>query len=475
MTLAQELFGPLWKFWEQKLRAAGVSALDYAQLVTYLLFLKLDHERSQRPGNLAVRVVSKGLDWPSLTSKTGDELERQFSKVLQECGKKHPDPRMQIKRTVFRKAELPIHNPALLAALIVDQIGSRTWRSIPPESLQGMYALLMEKAAADFQIGSGQTLTPLALGSAVIDCLRPTEEDTVLDPACGTGSLLVAAFRAMEAVGVSFPREAIRGVDWAPEMCRFATMNLLLARGARFDEAPPIQQLDALAPSSSDRPTIVVCNPPFNSTAPIPDGRSDFIVNTSSYQLSFLQHIVLSLPIGGRAAVVVPDNILFGGGGELIVRKWLLQQCDVHTLLRLPTNIFARGGVKTNVLFFTKTAPRNDSAPATEEVWIYDFRTGQNFKAKQNPLKRGDLEEFVRLYHADRREQTKRFRVFSYDDLLKRDLNLDITWPIDEAAELHSPKRIAQDIADELSAAAELFSSLAAALPDDAPDQDDEQ
>ncbi|MGW4792401.1 HsdM family class I SAM-dependent methyltransferase, partial [Nonomuraea sp. NPDC004297] len=445
------------------------------QLVTYLLFLKLDHERSQRPGTLAVQVVSRGLDWPSLTSKTGDELERQFIKVLQECGKKHPDPRMQIKRRVFHKAELPIHNPALLAALIADQIGSRTWRSVPPESLQGMYALLIEKAATDFQIGSGQTLTPLALGSAVIDCLRPTEKDTVLDPACGTGSLLVAAYKAMAAAGISFPREAIMGVDWSPEMCRFATMNLLLARGSRFDEPPPVQQLDALASPSSSRPTVAVCNPPFNSTAPSPDGRSDFIVNTSSYQLSFLQHIVLSLPIGGRAAIVVPDNILFGGTGDLIVRKWLLQQCHVHTLLRLPTNIFARGGVNTNVLFFTKTAPRNDSAPATKEVWIYDFRTGQNFKAKQNPLKREDLDEFVRLYHAEQRERTKRFRVFSHDDLLKRDLNLDITWPADEADELLSPKQIAQGIADELGAAAELFSSLAASLPDDAPDQDDEQ
>ncbi|MFI7038207.1 class I SAM-dependent DNA methyltransferase [Microbispora rosea] len=475
MTAARELFDPLWKFWEQKLRTAGVSALDYAQLVTYLLFLKLDHERSRRPGNFAVRVVSEGLDWPSLTSKSGDDLERQFGKVLQECGKKDPDPRMRIKRTVFRKAELPIHNPALLAALITDQIGSRTWRSIPSESLRGMYALLMEKAAADFQIGSGQTLTPLALGSAVIDCLRPTEEDTVLDPACGTGSLLVAAYRAMETAGVSFPREAISGVEWAPEMCRFATMNLLLARGMRFDEPPPVQELDALASPSSGRPTVVVCNPPFTSTAPVPDGRSDFIVNTSSYQLSFLQHIVLSLPIGGRAAVVVPDNILFGSGGDLSVRKWLLQQCDVHTLLRLPTNIFARGGVKTNVLFFTKAAPRNDSAPATKEVWIYDFRTGQNFKAKQNPLKREHLDEFVALYRAEQREQTERFRVFSHADLLERDLNLDITWPTGEADELLSPKRIAQEIADELTVAAELFASLAASLPDDASDQGDEQ
>jgi type I restriction enzyme M protein len=264
----------------------------------------------------------------------------------------------------------------------------------------------------------------------------------------------------------------LTGVDFDLSMCRFATMNYLLSTGLPFNSPPPVIAGNSLAENENGAPSVIVCNPPFKSTAPLPEGRKDLWVRSPSMQLNFLQHIARALPIGGRAAVFVPDNILFGGGADSSVRRRLLQEYDVHTLLRLPTGVFARGGVKVNVIFFDAVRPHANGTPATDQVWIYDFRSGLHFTATQNPLRRVDLDDFVECYdpgkpRAERRE-TDRFRAINYDQLAGRDFNVDIFWSNDTASvELQSPKEIAREIVDELNIALEEFTALAEELPDE--------
>jgi type I restriction enzyme M protein len=471
MTDGRGLFDELWKFYEQQLSAESVSAFGFAELVTYLLFLKIDDERSDRHLN-PVQVVPDGLGWSSLINKAGKVLDAQFRHVLQECGKLSSDPETLIRRAVFQDAAPPLRNPAKLSMLIKDVIGPRLWSTQPSESLAGMYTLLLEKASADFRIDSGQTLTPLPFVSAVVDCLVPTSSDTVLDPACGTGSFVAAAYEAMAVNGVRLESGAVKGLDFDVHMGRFATMNYLLRTRRPFNVPPPIKVENSLAAPYTGRPTIIVCNPPFRSTAPLPKGRADFLAVTPSMQLNFLQHIARALPIGGRAAVFVPDNILFRGGAEQTVRQWLFNHCDVHTLIRLPTGVFAQSGVKSNVLFFDRIDPRGHSIALTEKVWIYDFRTGRHYAAKQNPLRRADLDDFVQCYGSGKprteRKATARFRPVTYAELLGRGLNVDIFWPdVEVSLAMSSPKQIAREIVDDLSAALEEFSALADELPDD--------
>lgn len=472
MGQGQDLFNELWKFHEQQLAPEKVSPFDFAELVTCLLFLKIDDERVNRPFN-KVQVVPKGLGWQSLVSKTGSELEEQFRHVVQDCGKLDPDPKTLIRQTVFRSVPPELRcTPARLSSLMKDVIAVKTWGERAHADLREMYGLLMGKASAGFRIASGQTLTPLPFASAVVECLRPVSSDKVLDPACGTGTLMVAAQESMAQDQTRLEGGALTGADFDASMCRFATMNYLLSTGLPFDSPPPVTAANSLAKKEEGAPTVVVCNPPFRSTAPLPQGRTDLWVRTPSMQLNFLQHIARALPIGGRAAVFVPDSILFAGGSERIVRQNLLQEYDVHTLLRLPTGVFARAGVKANVIFFDAVRPRPDEVPATSQVWIYDFRSGLHFAATQNPLLPVDLENFVECYAPARlraeRSVTDRFKAVSYGDLVSRDFNMDILWVSDSSsAETQSPKAIAQEIVDDLAGALEEFAVLAEELPDD--------
>jgi type I restriction enzyme M protein len=443
-------------------------------LVTYLLFLEMDDERSRRPVN-RVQVVPDGLGWQSLVNKNGSVLEDQFRHVLQECGKLDPKPQAQVRQAVFRAAVPDLRcTPASLHSLIKDVIVDIRWIDQTRSDLRDMYRLLLEEASDDFQILSGQTLTPQPLALAVIDCLRPGSSDVVFDPACGTGSLLVAAQQSMARDEAPLPQGAVTGADFDPIMCRFATMNYMLSTGERFDSQPPVRVRNSLAEPEKGNPTVIVCNPPFRSTAPLPEGRTDLWARSGSMQLNFLQHIARSLPIGARAAVFVPDNILFAAGAEATVRRTLLEEYDVHTLLRLPTGVFARGGVKTNVIFFDAVRLRGDGSPVTSQVWIYDFRSGLHFAARQRPLRRSDLEDFERCYGCgqprENRTPTNRFRPVSYKQLAERQFNLDILWRDEtDPGEGVNPKDIALEIIDELTVALDEFKTLAAELPDASP------
>jgi type I restriction enzyme M protein len=340
-----------------------------------------------------------------------------------------------------------------------------------------------------------QYFTPRALISAMVDCIQPGPDDTVFDPACGTGGFLLAATQYI--IGRHGPHltpeqrnrlgtGAISGIELVDGTARLAAMNMLLHGIGRPNGPSLIQVRDSLAEPPRSYPSVVLANPPFGkkssitvigesgraSREDIAYSRNDFWVTTTNKQLNFVQHIASMLGVPGRAAVVVPDNVMFEGGAGETVRRRLLQQFDVHTLLRLPTGIFYAGGVKANVLFFDKKPARPEAA-WTSRLWVYDFRTGQHFTLKQNRLERQHLDDFVKCYRPgeprESRVETQRFRSFSYEDLLARDkVNLDITWlrdpSLEDADALLPPEVIAREIVDDLEAALSEFAAVAEAM-----------
>ena len=323
-----------------------------------------------------------------------------------------------------------------------------------------------------------------------MDVVRPAPGEAVNDPACGTGGFLLAAYdyeshhyELDKTQKQTLRHKALSGTALVAGVARLCVMNLFL-HGIGGEDSPIRDGIDALAQAPSTYYEVVLTNPPFGKKSSITvvseEGeetkealtyyRDDFWATTSNKQLNFLQHVKSLLKIHGRAAIVVPDNVLFEVGAGETVRRKLLHECDVHTLLRLPTGIFYAQGVKANVLFFDRK-PASET-PWTKKLWIYDFRTNQHFTLKTNPLKRSDLDDFVACYHAENRhvrKETERFKCFAYDELLKRDkVNLDIFWLKDESLEdsanLPDPDVIAAEIAEDLQAALDQFSQIAADL-----------
>ena len=300
-----------------------------------------------------------------------------------------------------------------------------------------------------------------------------------MDPACGTGGFLLVAHeyaaRGAESLTPTL-RAHLRdtfasGFELVDGTARLAAMNLLLHGIGAADGDSLIEVRDALIADPGERWSVVLSNPPFGTSSSVPVERQDFVVTTSNKQLNFVQHIMTILDINGRAAVVLPDNVLFEGGAGETLRRKLLADYDLHTMLRLPTGIFYAQGVKANVLFFDKK-PASEQ-PWTSKLWVYDLRTNQHFTLKQNPLRRHHLEEFVEAYlpGKDRAErvESERWKSFTYDELVARDkVNLDITWLRDESLEdvdnLPAPEIIAREIVEDLTAALAEFEAVAAAL-----------
>jgi type I restriction enzyme M protein len=470
------------------LRDDGLSYGDYLEQLTYLLFLKMADEQTKPPFSREP-FVPAGLDWPSLLARDGDELEVHYRHVLTELGRGSG-----MLGVVFRKAQNRIQDPAKLRRLIVDLIDRERWLSLDVDVKGDAYEGLLEKNAEDVKSGAGQYFTPRSLIRAIVEVMRPEPGTTVCDPAAGTGGFLLAAHEyvvsANELLDPAQRRhlryDALRGWEIVDNAARLCVMNLLL-HGIGAEDAPsPITVDDALKADPGDRFDMVLTNPPFGRKSSLTfvneDGeaqredlvvvRDDFWASTSNKQLNFVQHVKTLLKPGGRAAVVVPDNVLFEGGAGETVRRKLLHECDVHTLLRLPTGVFYAQGVKANVLFFDRK-PASET-PWTKELWIYDLRTNQHFTLKQNPLKAEHLRDFVECY--GKREETEQFRRYSYDELLQRDkVSLDITWlrdaSLENADDLPPPGVLAQEIVEDLRAALDEFEAVAAALarPGDRP------
>ena len=459
------------------LRDDGVSYGDYVEQLTYLLFLKMADEQQTVLGHSST--IPKGLDWNTLVSKDGDELEVQYRHILTSLGKEKG-----MLGVIFRKAQNKIQDPAKLKRLI-DLINSETWVGLDMDVKGEIYEGLLQKNAEDTKSGAGQYFTPRALIQAMVAVMKPQPKQTVCDPACGTGGFFLATHDYIAHNYKLDPEEkkflkfnTFKGWEIVDSTARLCAMNLVL-HGVGGEDSP-IMVNDSLATDPGERFDLILTNPPFGKKSSVTivndEGkaeketltyeRQDFWATTSNKQLNFVQHIKTLLKINGRAAVVVPDNVLFEGGAGETVRRKLMHECDVHTLLRLPTGIFYAQGVKANVIFFDRK-PASEK-PWTEKLWIYDFRTNIHFTLKTNSLKRDDLAEFIACYNPENRhnrEESERFKCFSYDELIGRDkASLDIFWlkddSLEDSANLPEPAVIAAEIADNLEAALEQFRAI---------------
>ena len=512
---ANRVVQKLWSYCNV-LRDDGLSYGDYLEQLTYLLVLKMAHEQTLPPFRRP-SPVPEGFGWPSLIERDGEALERHYRAVLQHLGRQHG-----LLGLIFRKAQSKIQDPAKLRRLVVDLIDRETWWRLDSDLKGDAYEGLLERNAQDLKSGAGQYFTPRPLIDAMVAVIAPQPGETVIDPSCGTGGFLLSAWNAMSArPDIDFEaREhmrlhGLRGVEIVPDVTRLCAMNLLLhgvgpsmaeldalrrqllADGQPEDQADhtldatlPIRTDDALRELGSARYDVVLTNPPFGRKSSITivtdEGdtererisyeREDFWASTSNKQLNFLQHIKSLLKPGGRAAVVLPDNVLFEGGAGETIRRKLLAECDVHTILRLPTGIFYAQGVKANVVFFDRKPA--SPTPWTRHLWVYDLRTNQHFTLKTRPLQRSDLDDFVTCYRAQDRlgrvptwspaSPDGRWRCYGYDELIARDkCSLDLFWIKDEslldADALPEPDVIAAEIAEDLE---EALSEIRAILGD---------
>ncbi|MBU1297545.1 MAG: type I restriction-modification system subunit M [Bacteroidetes bacterium] len=459
------------------LRDDGVSYGDYVEQLTYLLFLKMADEQERLSKKKTA--IPEELGWQSLVQKDGDDLEVHYRHTLTSLGKEKG-----MLGVIFRKAQNKIQDPAKLKRL-VELINAETWIGMEADVKGDIYEGLLEKNAEDIKSGAGQYFTPRALINAMVAVMKPQPRQTICDPACGTGGFFLASHAKISKLpnldidDKKFLKfNTFKGWEIVDSAARLCVMNLFL-HGIGGEDSPVVVG-DSLATDPGTRFNIVMTNPPFGkkSSVTIVNGegkadresivyeRQDFWATTSNKQLNFVQHIKTLLKINGRAAVVVPDNVLFEGGAGETVRKKLLSECDVHTLLRLPTGIFYAQGVKANVIFFDRK-PASEK-PWTDKLWIYDLRTNKHFTLKTNSLKFEDLKDFIQCYNPDNRhdrKETERFKSFTYEDIIKRDkTSLDIFWLKDESLEdsanLPDPELIATEIADNLEAALEQFKEI---------------
>jgi type I restriction enzyme M protein len=490
-TTTNSLVQKLWNYCNV-LRDDGMSYGDYVEQLTYLLFLKMADERSAPPYNQP-SMVPATYAWPTLLSKDGDALFDHYRHLLERLG--------QEKGTlglIYGKAQNKFQDPAKLRRVIVDLIDAETWTILGADVKGDAYEGLLEKNAQDTKSGAGQYFTPRALIQAMVDCIAPQPGERITDPACGTGGFLFTAHNFITAHNKSLTREQLKhlkekaftGYELVQGTARVCAMNMML-HGIGSEKSVPVVVGDALGADPGERYEVVLANPPFgkkSSTVIVgEDGRTstekdtierdDFWATTSNKQLNFMQHIKTLLQKNGRAAVVLPDNVLFEGGAGETIRKKLLHECDVHTLLRLPTGLFYAQGVKANVLFFEKKGA--SETPWTKQLWIYDLRTNKHFTLKTSPLTRADLNEFVALYQSGNRNQRQatwspekpegRWRAYSYDELVARDkTSLDIFWLKDDSLadsdNLPAPGVIALEIVEDLEAALEQFRLIAGDL-----------
>ena len=373
----QRIVNKAWSY-AHVLRDAGLPFHAYTEQITFLLFLKMADERTRPPYNKPPMVPPE-YGWQSLLERDGQDLELHYRNVLEELGKNRG-----LLGEIFKRARLEIQDPARLRQLIVDLIDKEHWSSMQADVKGDVYEGILSRSASESPKGAGQYFTPRELIKAVVDIMRPTPDDTVCDPACGTGGFLVSAHEyVLEKHGADLNPDQnrhlktgfARGFELVPNTGRLCAMNLYL-HGMNADPSPVASGVDSLAQDPGERFSMVLTNPPFGKKSSVSfvteEGglekedvsyeRQDFWTTTKNKQLNFLQHVFTLLDVGGRCAIVVPDNVLFEGGAGETVRRRLLRQCDAHTLLRLPTGIWYAPGVKANILFF-------DKKPGREEAW----------------------------------------------------------------------------------------------------------
>lgn len=410
------------------LAGAGVAFTDYITQLTYLLFLKMDAENEELFEETSS--IPEGYRWRNLIELDGLDLIEQYEKTLKILSEQD-----NLIGTIFTKAQNEIDKPVYLKK-VISMINKEQWLVMNDDVKGAIYEGILEKNGQDKKSGAGQYFTPRPLIQAMVDCIKPKIGETVCDPACGTGGFLLAAYDCMKQQSQDKDKrdflnnKALHGVDNTPLVVTLASMNLYL-HGIGTDRSP-IACEDSLEKEPDTLVDVILANPPFGTrpAGSVDINRPDFYVETKNNQLNFLQHIMLMLKAGGRAAVVLPDNVLFEGGAGETIRKKLLSDFNLHTILRLPTGIFYAQGVKANVLFFVKGQP-------TKDIWFYDYRTDVKHTLATNKLQRHHLDDFVACYTANPRVETYnedtardgRWRKYTVEDIMARDkTSLDITW-----------------------------------------------
>jgi len=491
MNATASIVSKVWSFCTT-LRDDGVGYGDYLEQLTYLIFLKMADEYSQSPYSRKVGIPDE-YNWQSLKAKRGAELEVHYVTLLRELGNK---PGML--GTIFTKAQNKIQDPAKLYRLI-DMVNETQWVTMGADVKGDIYEGLLEHNAEDTKSGAGQYFTPRALIRAMVECVRPEPMKTIADPACGTGGFFLAAYdflvseHKMDKTQKAFLKhDTFNGNEIVAGTRRLALMNMFLHNIGEIDGESMVSPNDALVADGGKRFDYVLANPPFGKKSSmsftndegeqekddLTYNRQDFWATTSNKQLNFVQHIRTMLKTTGRAAVVVPDNVLFEGGAGETVRKKLLETTELHTILRLPTGIFYANGVKANVLFFDNHAASKE--PWTKDVWFYDYRTNIHHTLKKKALRFEDLQEFITSYNPLNRHERKeswneatnpegRWRKFSYEQIIARDkTSLDIFWLKDKSLadldNLPEPDELAGEIIENLEAGLNSFRVIAAAL-----------
>lgn len=475
------------------LRDDGVSYGDYLEQLTYLIFLKMADEYSKPPYNRDSGIPA-GCTWQDMRTLKGTELEDKYKSILETLGKQGG-----LLGNIFFQSSNKISKAAILKR-VVDMIDGEKWVSMSSDVKGDIYEGLLQKNAEDTKSGAGQYFTPRSLIHAMVRCMRPEPNKTIADPCCGSGGFFLASQAFIsDPENYTLDRDAkeflknktFYGTELVPTTFKLCLMNLYLHNIGDIYGDVPVKQADALLTDPGYRVDYVLTNPPFGKKSSITftneEGetededlvynRSEFWTTSSNKQLNFVQHIYTILNSTGKAAVVVPDNVLFEGGAGETVREQLLQNTDLHTILRLPTGIFYKQGVKANVIFFDKRPASPERQ--TREVWIYDFRTNIHFTLKQNPMKESDLDDFVACFNPENRHQRKetwseenpdgRWRKFTVDEIWKRDKkSLDIFWVKDKSLadldNLPEPDVLAEDIIENLQSALEGFQALQAKL-----------
>ncbi|MEW6381207.1 MAG: class I SAM-dependent DNA methyltransferase [bacterium] len=487
-TNTSSIISKVWSFCNV-LRDDGVSYGDYLEQLTYLLFLKMADEFSKPPYNRHLPIPQE-YTWESLRSKRGADLETHYINLLRTLGQQKG-----MLGQIFTKSQNKIQDPAKLYK-IIDMIDKENWALMGADIKGQIYEGLLEKNAEDTKSGAGQYFTPRDLIKVMVACIRPEPMKTIADPACGTGGFFLAAYdfivhnhnRSLDREQKEFLKhKTFFGNEIVANTRRLCLMNMFLHNIGEIDGESFISPADALVADTGERYDYVLTNPPFGKkssmTATNEEGeqekedltynRQDFWATTSNKQLNFVQHIHTMLKTTGCAAVVVPDNVLFEGGAGETVRKKLLQTTDLHTILRLPTGIFYKQGVKANVIFFDNKPASKE--PWTQEVWIYDFRTNIHFTLKKDPMKFEDMNDFIECYCPENRCARKetwsennpdgRWRKFTYDEVVARDkTSLDIFWLKDKSLadldNLPDLDVLAGEIIETLEASVESFKQI---------------
>lgn len=482
------LVAKIWSFCDT-LRDDGVSYVDYLEQITYLLFLKMADEYSRLPNGTEYN-IPESCNWESIRNKDLKGLTIHYVESLETLASSGG-----MLSKIFDGAQNKIHDPRKLKKLI-NLIDEESWVNEKTDVKGDIYESLLQKNAESS--GAGQYFTPRPVIEAMVNCIQPQPMQTIADPSCGTGGFFLGALNflnknfELDNKALDFLKfKTFHGWEIVPATARLCLMNLFLHGVGDLKTTPDIEVVDSLKNplDENEKVDIVLANPPFGkSSSDIPTNdkkkakqegyylREDFWTTTSNKQLSFLQHIISMLKDSGQAAIVLPDNVLFEGGAGELIRKKLLEETELHTILRLPTGIFYAQGVKANVLFLrNKTASKNND----DVIWFYDYRTNVHHTPKNSPLRYSDLKDFVECYHHRKSVKEKsawsetntegRWRKYSYEEIKSRDkISLDIFWLKDDSVidleNLPDSNVLISDIIENMESALESLRTMKEAI-----------